>query len=180
VDLALGHLAALAHLATLEQGFCTPVNLGTGRGASVLDLVRGMETATGECGGRDARNARLLPTVVVRRAQTPRGIPRSPLSAYAHARPSLPTLISPLAFSQPTRQSGKPVPYEVVPRRPGDVASCYCDPSRAEALLGWQAERGVAEMCADAWRWQSNNPNGYKPAAASEERRDAPATRVEA
>jgi UDP-glucose 4-epimerase len=52
------------------------------------------------------------------------------------------------------RASGRPVPYEVVARRPGDVAACYADPSRAEQELGWRAERGISQMCADAWRWQ--------------------------
>lgn len=47
-------------------------------------------------------------------------------------------------------------------RRPGDVASCYADPNRAFKLLGWRSERGLVEMCADAWRWQSNNPSGYQ------------------
>lgn len=49
-----------------------------------------------------------------------------------------------------------------VARRPGDVAQCYADPSQAAALLGWKASRGLAQMCADAWRWQSGNPNGYR------------------
>ncbi len=57
--------------------------------------------------------------------------------------------------------SGKPVPYKVAPRRPGDIASCYADPNRAFTLLGWRAERGLSEMCEDAWRWQSTNPKGY-------------------
>jgi UDP-glucose 4-epimerase len=49
----------------------------------------------------------------------------------------------------------------VGPRREGDIAACYADPAQALALLGWQAERGLQTMCADAWRWQSGNPNGY-------------------
>jgi len=57
--------------------------------------------------------------------------------------------------------SGKPVPYEVVPRRPGDIAECYADPSFAAERLGWKAERNLEEMCRDAWRWQSQNPTGY-------------------
>jgi len=57
--------------------------------------------------------------------------------------------------------SGKAVPYEIVARRPGDVAECYADPAYAKELLGWEAERGIDEMCRDAWRWQSQNPNGY-------------------
>jgi UDP-glucose 4-epimerase len=57
--------------------------------------------------------------------------------------------------------SGRPVPYRVGPRRPGDVASCHADPALAQRLLGWKAERGLAAMCADAWRWQSDNPHGF-------------------
>jgi UDP-glucose 4-epimerase len=56
--------------------------------------------------------------------------------------------------------SGRPVPYDIVARRPGDVAACYADPSLAQAALGWKAERSLAEMCADSWRWQRLNPNG--------------------
>ncbi|HTS87744.1 MAG TPA: UDP-glucose 4-epimerase GalE [Gemmatimonadales bacterium] len=59
------------------------------------------------------------------------------------------------------RASGRKVPYRVLPRRPGDVATTYADPSRAMAELGWQAERDVDAICRDAWRWQSQNPNGY-------------------
>ena len=62
------------------------------------------------------------------------------------------------AFEQ---ASGRPVPYQVAPRRAGDRASCYADPAQALALLGWRAERGLQTMCADAWRWQNGNPNGY-------------------
>jgi UDP-glucose 4-epimerase len=57
--------------------------------------------------------------------------------------------------------SGRPVPYQVVSRRAGDVAQCWADPSRAERELGWRAEYDLARMCADAWRWQSGNPDGY-------------------
>jgi len=103
VDLALGHLKALDALARLDrQEDCLTVNLGTGKGYSVLEIVREFEVA-----------------------------------------------------------SGKPVPYKVAPRRPGDVASCYADPNQAFARLGWRAERGLSEMCADAWRWQRDNPRGY-------------------
>jgi UDP-glucose 4-epimerase len=101
VDLAAGHLAALDRLAK-ETGGVITVNLGTGRGYSVLEMIRAFEQA-----------------------------------------------------------SGRPVPYEIAPRRAGDVASCYADPAHAEKLLGWKAIRGVADMCADAWRWQSQNPKGY-------------------
>ena len=63
------------------------------------------------------------------------------------------------AFS---KACGKDVPYEICPRRPGDIAECYADPTKAKNELGWQAEREIQEMCEDAWRWQSNNPNGYE------------------
>jgi UDP-glucose 4-epimerase len=99
VDLAQGHLAALDALA--RKGQSLTVNLGTGQGYSVLDMVRAFEAA-----------------------------------------------------------SGRPVPYRIVARRPGDIATCYADPAQAEQLLGWKARRGIAEMCADGWRWQSMNPNG--------------------
>lgn len=56
---------------------------------------------------------------------------------------------------------GKTLPYEVKDRRPGDIATCYADPAKAKAELGWEAEYGIDEMCEDSWRWQSNNPNGY-------------------
>ena len=57
--------------------------------------------------------------------------------------------------------SGRDIPYKIVDRRPGDVAKCYADPTKANIELGWKAKYGVKEMCEDAWRWQSNNPNGY-------------------
>ncbi len=105
VDLALGHLKALKTLERLEEkAGCQTLNLGTGIGYSVLDIVRAFEQA-----------------------------------------------------------SGRSVPYKFAARRPGDIAACYADPQRAYELLGWQAERGLGEMCADAWRWQSGNPNGYGP-----------------
>ena len=56
---------------------------------------------------------------------------------------------------------GKSIPYQIRPRRAGDIATCYCDASRAKEELGWTAERGIEEMCADSWKWQSMNPNGY-------------------
>lgn len=58
--------------------------------------------------------------------------------------------------------SGRAIPYEIVGRRPGDVAVCYAETAKAEKELGWTAQRGLAEMCADTWRWQSGNPNGYE------------------
>lgn len=60
------------------------------------------------------------------------------------------------------KASGKKIPYKIVGRRPGDIASCYADPAKANEELGWSAERDIDEMCADAWRWQSNSPNGYE------------------
>lgn len=99
-DLAEGHLRAIHRL--LEGPGVLTCNLGTGRGYSVLDMVRGME-----------------------------------------------------------RASGRRIPFRVAPRRPGDVAACYADPTLAGRLLGWSARRGLDEMCADAWRWQERNPEGY-------------------
>ena len=60
------------------------------------------------------------------------------------------------------KASGVTIPYEIKPRRAGDIASCYADPTLAEKELGWKAERGIEEMCEDSWRWQKNNPNGYQ------------------
>ena len=60
------------------------------------------------------------------------------------------------------KASGKKVPYKIVSRRPGDIATCYSDPSKAKEVLGWEAKRGLAEMCEDSWRWQSQNPNGFE------------------
>lgn len=65
--------------------------------------------------------------------------------------------------------TGKPVPYEVGPRRPGDVASMYADPSLAKNLLGWEAKFGVEDMCAHTWKWQSTHPYGYKEVQEVEE-----------
>lgn len=62
------------------------------------------------------------------------------------------------AFSE---ASGREIPYEIVERRAGDIATCYADPKKANEELGWKAERGIKEMCEDSWRWQSNNPKGY-------------------
>ncbi|WP_154203823.1 UDP-glucose 4-epimerase GalE [Vibrio harveyi] len=59
---------------------------------------------------------------------------------------------------------GKPVPYELCPRRPGDIAECWASTEKAERDLGWKATRSVTEMTADTWKWQSNNPQGYSPA----------------
>lgn len=62
------------------------------------------------------------------------------------------------AFS---KACGKELPYEIKPRRAGDIATCYCDPAKAKEELGWEAQYGIEEMCADSWRWQSGNPDGY-------------------
>ena len=99
-DLAEGHVAALRRL--LDAPGSLTVNLGTGRGYSVLELV----------------------------------------AAYGQA-------------------SGREIPYQIVPRRPGDVASCYADPAMAQQQLGWQARHDLDRMCADSWRWQTMNPNGF-------------------
>jgi UDP-glucose 4-epimerase len=58
--------------------------------------------------------------------------------------------------------SGRPVPYSIAPRRPGDISTCYADPTKAARELGWNAKRGLPEMMRDAWRWQQMNPNGYR------------------
>ena len=63
------------------------------------------------------------------------------------------------AFSE---ASGKTIPYEIKPRRPGDIASCYADPAKAQQELGWSAQFDIARACEDSWRWQSQNPNGYR------------------
>ena len=99
VDLAKGHVNALTKLNTPQ---CLEVNLGTGIGYSVLDVVRAFEAA-----------------------------------------------------------SGQDIPYQLSPRRPGDVASCYADPRLAKQLLGWKAQRDLSTMCHDHWRWQKHNPQGY-------------------
>jgi UDP-glucose 4-epimerase len=93
VDLALGHLAALGALQA--NGGVLTVNLGTGRGYSVLEMIE----------------------------------------AFAEA-------------------SGRPIPYRIVERRSGDIAQCYADPALAGRVLGWQAQRGIEQMCCDVWRWQ--------------------------
>jgi UDP-glucose 4-epimerase len=60
------------------------------------------------------------------------------------------------------RACGRPVPYRIAPRRSGDIAQCYADPSLAERELGWRSRLGIEAMCADSWRWQSSNPDGYR------------------
>ena len=54
------------------------------------------------------------------------------------------------------------IKYAIKPRRPGDIATCYCNPAKAKAELGWEAKYGIEEMCRDSWNWQKNNPNGYE------------------
>lgn len=95
VDLASGHVKTLAKLTDSDAGVMT-YNLGTGRGSSVLQMVK----------------------------------------AFEHA-------------------SGRPIPYQVVARRPGDIAVCYADASLAQRELGWRAERSIEQMCVDSWRWQA-------------------------
>jgi UDP-glucose 4-epimerase len=106
VDLALGHLKALERLQAHAE--CRAINLGTGTGYSVLEMIE--------------------------------------------------------AFGQ---ASGRPIPYRIAERRAGDIAACYADPADAAQLLGWRATRDLRTMCADAWRWQSSNPTGYRSAPAT-------------
>ena len=101
VDLAKGHVKALKKIE--ENPGLAIYNLGTGKGYSVLDIVKNFEAAT-----------------------------------------------------------GVKIPYVIKSRRAGDIATCYCDASKAEKELGWKAENGIREMCEDSWRWQSNNPQGYE------------------
>ena len=100
MDLALGHVAAVEYAA--GRTGCEAFNLGTGKGYSVLEIIR----------------------------------------AFSHA-------------------NGVPVPYKIVGRRPGDLGAVYSNPSKAARLLGWRAERGLEEMCRDAWKWQCSHPNGF-------------------
>jgi UDP-glucose 4-epimerase len=100
VDLAKGHVAAVNHV--LNNAGSLTVNLGTGEGYSVLDMVKAFEAA-----------------------------------------------------------SGKKVPYNIVARRAGDIASCYANPDHAAQVLGWRAQLGVQKMCEDTWRWQTQNPEGF-------------------
>ena len=100
VDLALGHVKALQKMNSIDD--VLTVNLGTGNGYSVIDMINAFQKA-----------------------------------------------------------SGKKVPYNIVDRRPGDIAKCFADPSYAKEVLDWEATRGVDEMCEDSWRWQSNNPDGF-------------------
>ena len=101
VDLARGHVKALDKIDDVVE--VMPINLGTGNGYSVLDMVEAFKKA-----------------------------------------------------------SKKDIPYNIAPRRAGDIATCYADPSFAKEFLGWSAEKGIDQMCQDAWNWQYNNPDGYK------------------
>ncbi len=74
--------------------------------------------------------------------------------------------------------SGRPVPYEIVTRRPGDIAECFANPATAEKLLGWNALFGIDRMCVDHWRWQAKNPRGFQlPRVAPRQTEYAPAQR---
>ncbi len=103
VDLANAHVKAIEYLNENELKEPLIVNLGTGKGYSVLEMIQAFEEA-----------------------------------------------------------SGVKIPYEIVDRRPGDIAEIYANPSKAKKLLGWEAKRGIKEMCESAWKWQSKNPKGYK------------------
>ena len=105
VDLARGHVKALEKLQSRQETGIMTVNLGTGRGYSVLDVLHAFEKAC-----------------------------------------------------------GKTLPHSITDRRPGDLPSYYSDPAKSLELLGWQAEHDLDAMCADTWRWQSQNPNGYRSA----------------
>lgn len=100
VDLARGHVCAIKYAA--ENKGADVINLGTGKGYSVLEMVK--------------------------------------------------------TFSE---VSGVNIPYEINARRPGDIAECYADPTKAKEKLGWVAEKNLRDMCRDSWRWQKNNPHGY-------------------
>lgn len=100
VDLAYGHCKAIDY--TMTHSGAEMINLGTGQGCSVLEMVAAFEKA-----------------------------------------------------------SGRKIPYQIDPRRPGDIDASFADSHKAKALLGWQATLGLDEMCADTWRWQLMNPNGY-------------------
>ena len=103
VDLAYGHVKAIDYL-NVSENIKQPiiVNLGTGKGYSVLDMVKAFEKA-----------------------------------------------------------SNKKIPYRLVDRRAGDIATCYANPKKAYEVLGWKAKKTLEDMCADSYRWQSNNPDGY-------------------
>ena len=79
----------------------------------------------------------------------------------AAAQQILPQRVQRIRGSRPAVQANRSVPHQIVERRPGDVAACYADPSLALRELGWSATRDLPEMCADAWRWQSQNPQGF-------------------
>ena len=68
------------------------------------------------------------------------------------------------------KASGKKVPYKIVDRRAGDIATCYSDPSFAKEILAWESKKGIDDMCIDGWRWQSNNLNGYNFSAIENKR----------
>ncbi len=125
----------LKELEVFGNDYPTPDGTGVRDYIHVVDLARGHLRAL--------EKFRTRPGLVTYNLGTGRGY--SVLEAVA-------------AFSQ---ACGKAIPHRIVERRPGDVASCYADPSLARRELDWEATRGLAEMCADAWRWQSANPAGY-------------------
>ena len=87
-----------------------------------------------------------------------RGVP----SLITDIRKKVFTEVARMAYSGGDYSHAEDLPYVIDPRRPGDVATCYSDPTKAREVLGWVAEKNLEDMCADAWNWQSHNPNGYE------------------
>ena len=137
-QVAVGKLAALS---VFGNDYPTADGTGVRDYIHVVDLARGHLQALEKLAGR--------PGVVTYNLGTGRGC--SVLEMIA-------------AFA---RASGREIPYRITARRPGDIACCYADPGLAEKELGWQATRGIDDMCADTWRWQAKNPNGYRGQAGS-------------
>jgi UDP-glucose 4-epimerase len=131
-------VGALERLRVFGNDYPTPDGTGVRDYIHVVDLARGHVAAL--------RRLEAQPGVVTYNLGTGRGY--SVLEMVA-------------AFE---RASGRPVPYDIVARRPGDIAVCYADPALARAQLGWEAELGIDAMVADTWRWQSENPRGYPDA----------------
>lgn len=126
----------LPRLAVFGGDYPTVDGTGVRDYIHVMDLAEGHVKALQHCLGRPGVHSYNLGT----------GQPQSVLQMLA-------------AFSE---AAGRPLPHEVVGRRPGDIAEYWADPGKARRELGWQARRGVAQMCADSWHWQVNNPNGYE------------------